>query len=972
MTQSDFALGPDDNLADLGGDVARYNQNIAAIRLVKTIEQESRGATSEEQTVLSRYTGWGSTPVLKQAFPAKFTWQDAHSAPLSAELQDLQLSETEISSMRASSLNAHYTAIPVVRAIWEALLHLGIGKLNAIRMLEPSAGIGHFYSAMPRDLYPKSQRVAVELDTLTASILKALHPQTRVYNSGFECTALPSNYFDLAISNIPFGNYPVNDPQMRDRFVKHSIHDYFFAKAVTLVRPGGIIVFITSRFTLDKKDGRVREWLAERCDLLGSVRLPSTAFLKNGGTEVVTDILFLRKKGSTQFAGVPDWTQVDTMMFKNSYDQPTQVYINQIYITHPEWMLGIPALERGMYSEQDFTLKPDGRDLYQSIVETLLAILPQDAITQVEPASLPTMAVERKSLFEMPGDASPEQRQRIVSLQRIYEGAKGLLCAEIEGAPAEGVARLRQRLNDDYTDHLAQYGCLNHPANVKLIKDNPVLPFLKALEVGYDPLTKTAQPAVLFRRSTVRGQVQAHGWVDMDPIQRAHEALLVSLDHSGKPDLAYIQKLTEDTREGVIRKLHGLIYETPQGTWETAQEYLSGDVLQKLRQAQAAAALDQRFETNVLALKEVQPVPLTSGEVTARMGASWIPEDVIQRFLESIVPGFEGKTNYLPALSTWTIEVDKHDKWRLSSTAMTQTWGTNRRDALEIAEDALNMKQPVIYDQVDDDHRVVNQTATVAAQAKVAEMKEHFARWVWQDVDRTQRLLAIYNETFNCLRARRYNGTHLSLPGLNTDIELRPHQKDAIWRAIQSRSTLLGHVVGAGKTLICICAMMELKRLGLAHKAIVVVPNHLTEQWQKETLHAYPNANVLCAGKDDLSKAKRGEFMSRIATNTWDLIIVPMSSFKLLPVSPKTLRQFIAEELRRLEDTLYEMNESGASKCRASGIKVNSGAAHCEHIPARRNIIGGVNVTDVKVYQQRSLARARVFARSGNAVWCQL
>jgi N12 class adenine-specific DNA methylase len=929
LPEQDFLFDLSDDLADLGGPERRYRHNLTALQLLRRLDAEQRPATRDEQRALSHYTGWGDSQVLKLAFPPRARWQDASNAPASDEIAALDLSDDEIRSLRASSLNAHYTALLVVRAIWQALEHLGLGKLDTIRCLEPSVGIGHFFSAMPRELHAKSQRVAVELDALTAGILKHLQPNTRVYAAGFEEVALPNNYFDLVVSNVPFGDYPVSDPAVKDKFLRASIHNYFICRAVSLLQPGGFAAIVTSRYTADQTDDRVRRWLLERADLLGTVRLPETAFARNAGTEVVTDVIFLRKRDGEESRGVKGWIELGTLALPDHFGRETPVPINQVFVDHPEWMLGTPALSSGMYRDDEFTVQSDGRDLGTAMTEVLLSILPADivdATTESEDrADLPAETISARTLFVLPGDANFEQRERVAGTQTIYETAKHLLASEIADAPAADIAAQRARLNEVYDRFSARFGCLNGPSNLKALKDSPALPFLKALEVNFDPLTNSANKADLFTHSTVRAKARMLATDgDADPIQRAHEALLLSLDRYGAPDLDYIARLIGDTREGAIKKLAGRIFRTPVGDWQTAEEYLSGDVRAKLRQTEAAAALDPQFKRNVDALRAVQPEPLGPGEITARLGAGWIPADVVEQFLRDTLARFDGRVTYVLALAQWTIEISKSQRWALDRVELSQRWGTPRRDALELVEDALNLRQPLIFDIVDEgrqERRILNQTETVAIQAKLAEIKDHFASWVWQDGERSQRLCAIYNDQYNHLRPRRYDGSHLSLPGLNAAIQLRPHQKDAIWRAVQSKATLLGHVVGAGKTLIGVCATMELKRLGLAHKALVAVPNHLTEQWLHEALHAYPNANVLCASKDDLSKARRGEFLSRVATNAWDLVIVPHSSFKLLPVNPQTKAAFLRRELAQLEDYLYELKQEGRSTRTAKEIE---------------------------------------------------
>ena len=894
-----FLFPPDESLV-LGGDKAKFDANVQAIQLARTIVD--RPATPDEQQVLSHYTGWGSTPVLNYAFPdtryrGNVRWNDA-----SPEIAALHLSDVEIRSMRASSLNAHYTELGVIRAMWKVLAHLGIGKIGPAKILEPSAGIGHFFSAMPHDLAATSKLVGIELDKLTYDILKLLHPEAVLHNCGFEATQLPGAYFDVAMSNIPFGDYPVVDVAMKSTYLKAAIHDYFFAKAIETVRPGGIVMFITSRYTMDKTDPRLREWIAERADLLGMVRLPDDAFMKNAGTKVVTDIIVLRKKNEQACVGQTDWTATTRVKMDNrNGDGFSLITLNQAYAQHPEWVLGTPVLQHGMYGDDAYTVHGDGRDLEQTIADVLISIVPQDIMVDTPHTEVVPVKIIRP-MFYVPDSAPAEYKFRTAALQRVYDTAKELLTADIDEKIGEA-AELRLNLNREYDSFVVAYGCINSPANVKFFTGNPALPFLRALESNYDPLAKGSDKATLFQRSTVRGNLAAQGWAQMAPVERAQEALITSLDKRGKVDIRFMAKISGDTSKGVTAKLAGRIFKEPTGDWVTASEYLSGNVVKKLADARNIAAIEpETYSANVAELMKIQPAPLGSGDVIVRMGAPWIPATVINDFLKSIIQGYDGTVTHVPSLAEWHIRCNRHS-YALNENDLIVVWGSERMDAIELAECILNMKQPVVYDTVDE-KQVINQTATVVAQAQAAKMKDRFATWAWQDSDRSKLLCAIYNQKFNCLRPRTYDGIHLTLRGLNNDIILRKHQLDAIWRAMQSKAVLLGHVVGAGKTLCMVCAAMELLRIGLVHKGLVVVPNHLTEQWAAEILRAYPNANILVASRDDMAKLKRGEFMSKIATNSWDIVVMPMSQFRMLPMSVQAQIDYVEGEMKRLEEAL--------------------------------------------------------------------
>ncbi len=915
---------------DLGGPTAKYEGNLAAIRLLKEIELAGRAATPEEQAILARYVGWGDSALLRIEYNTR--WDDPNN------LRNI-LAEEEWDSAKGSTLNAHYTALPVVRAMWNGLLKLGFGNLPKVRVLDPSAGVGHFKSVMPAALRDQTDGmnatswVEIELDSITARILKLLHPDSKVHALGFEEVNLPGGWFDLAISNAPFGDYAIVDRNIKDARLRACIHDYFFVRTASLLRPGGILAYITSRFTLDKKDAYVRRYLAQQMDLLAAVRLPNTAFKQNAGTEVVTDILIMQKRqavtdimpslrslrSSGQASGQA-WVEVAPITLEGRYGSDEQVNINKIFVEHPDWTLGTPSLAGTMYAGDQYTVEGDGRDVAQAIEELLLEILPENVVVcgeqpdvEPNPEAAPTVFYCGAVSPDTCTCASAGKQARVDALKVIYETAKTLLYKETHGAPLMGIALLRERLNQAYDRFTERYGPISGATNVSLLKDIPALPFLKALEDRYDPLTNSAGKAAIFFRSTVR---QANMTVEVKSVQ---DALLLCLDRIGSVDLEYIARLAGQSLEDAAGQLRGQIYKSPDGRWQTADEYLSGNILAKLREAEAAAELDPAFTENVQALQEAMPQPLKPGEIRASLGAGWIGTDVVGSFLQYLLPGGGYTVSYVPDLARWAL--DKKYKWGVPSGLLCQRWGTSRRDAFQLVDDALNAHTPVVYDEIRDGgetRRAINRMETVAAQAKLFEIKAKFEEWVWQDEERAAHLAQIYNERFNCVSPRRFDGSHLTLPGLNADITLRQCQMDAVWRILQSPATLLAHEVGMGKTLACLAAVMEAKRLGLSRKAMVVVPNHLTAQWRDQALWAYPNANILCAGSDDLSKARRGEFLSRIATGDWDLVIVPMSSFKLLPVGSEILKEFFQREIDRLENHLWELKkERGKSEVRA-------------------------------------------------------
>jgi N12 class adenine-specific DNA methylase len=893
----DFRFASADDLAGLGGPVSRFNQNVAAIKLLKSLEAEGRARgdlTPDEQRTLARYSGWGDSNALNRLF-----LYGAHPGlPIHPELDGI-LTGDEREKIAASALNAHYTALPIIGAIYEALDHLGVGALSSLRVLEPAAGIGHFFGVMPTLLAAKAERVAVELDSITARILQYLYPNAKVFNQGFEETALPDDYFDLALGNAPFGNLPIHDPRIKQRHLKAAIHDYFFVRSLRLVKPGGIVAFISSRYTLDKASSRVRRHIAEHAELLAAARLPESAFRKNAGTEVVTDVLILRKKFKP--GGVDEklsWIETDAFPSEMDYRVP----VNRLYTERPDLMLGVPGCSRGMYNDCEFTLKPDGRDLAEALRDSLISQLPSQAISPVE-SSQPSLLIgasgekEKDSAINL-DRLSGVSRQRAASLLDIFTAAKQAIKLQLLDAGDEMIAEAQRELNDLYLRFTARFGHINSKQNLKdLHRRSPVVPFLKALE---EPAGNGRwRRAAIFSSRTIRPLKNS------SRISSAKDALLYCLNECGKVDLDRIAAVTGQTKDAAADALRGLIYETPSGAWATADEYLSGNVVEKLRVAQAAATLDPRFQENVEALKAVQPAPLGPEEIAARLGAGWIPPEVVRDFIREIVPQFEGQVKYVEHLGLWKIEGANF--WARNSIEATQTWGTARMNAIDLVEDGLNLRQPMIYDEVEEPagtRRVLNDTETVAAQAKLAEIKLKFVEFVWSDEERTRELCTIYNERYNCLRERRYDGSHLQLPRMNSSIVLRSHQKSGVARILSSKATLLGHCVGAGKTYLMIAAAMELKRLGLCHKTMAVVPNHLPAQWEAEARRLYPDINVLAPTKEELSASQRGELMSRISTGDHDLVIVPHSGFKSLPTAPETIAHYIQRELDTLEDYL--------------------------------------------------------------------
>lgn len=924
---SDFAFAPTETLADLGTSAVKYNRNIAALRVLKELEAVTRAATRHEQEILARYTGWGDGEVLRRAFP--HGPQHAHLQP-AAELNEL-LTADEIAALRASSLNAHYTSLPVIRAIYAGLLHLGLQHAprpagQRLQVLEPAAGVGHFIGAMPPELREQCRWAAVELDPLSARITKLLYPATQVYAEGFEAANLPPNWFDVVISNVPFGNYRVCDPTLREGYLRACIHDYFFAKALRVTRPGGVIAFITSRYTLDKQDTRLRAWLATHAELLAAVRLPDNAFTANAGTQVVTDLLILRKRLQPDPAAAAqvDWLEACDATILHEGGTPTCVTLN-LLMHNSELVLGQPVIARhGMYGRNQFTVRPDGRDLPQSLTEALAKQLPanlwgtataspqkvaaaKNAPAQpVAPLLDPLEQAAQQELAGVKSAPAGFAQARAVLALELYRAAKRVIQVQVENLGDNELTTAHGTLNRLYDRFRARYGYLNSKPNLAAFRpDNGMLAFLRALEEPA-PGGGFWRKTPFFSQRTVRPlQVQSDA-----AHLNAQEALLLCLNERGRVDVPRLAELCRRAPEAVREELRGLIFQQPGGggEWLTKDEYLAGNIQAKLTVAEAAALLDESFTENVVALRAALPAPLGAGEITARLGAAWLPESVVTAFARSLVPAYTGEMRYLAPTAQWVVEPPA---WEAQfSVEATQRWGTSRLNALELLDDALNLRRTVVYDQLDENNRVVNQTETVAAQAKLQEIKEKFQDWVWQDERREKELCRLYNEQFNNYRERRYDGSHLTLPGASTAIELRPHQKDAVWRILQSRTTLIGHCVGAGKTLLAIAAVAELRRLGLARKSVIVVPKHVVTQWAAEAQRLYPGLKMLTTDAKDFTKQTRGATLSRVATGDWDLVIVPQPSFKLLPVQPDTINGFIQAEIARLRDYIAELQDT--------------------------------------------------------------
>jgi N12 class adenine-specific DNA methylase/phospholipid N-methyltransferase len=861
------------------------------------VEAEGRPATPEEKAALVRYVGWGAMP---QVFdPRNYEWRSAR-----AEVEQL-LTPEELEAARASTLNAHYTSPTVVRAMYRALEQFGFERG---RILEPACGIGHFIGLMPEAMHRHSTITGVEIDPITARIAKALYPDSDIRTQGFENAKLADGFFDVAISNVPFGDYPVHDPSLNA--YRFPIHDYFFAKALEKVRPGGLIMFITSRGTMDKLDSTLREYLAPKAELLGAIRLPNTAFKQNAGTEVTTDIIMLRKLQPGETPRGPAWREVQDFTNHNWEKIP----INEYFVERPHLMLGHLQLTGRMYRDNEPTLEPDGRVLgdalgaavpelpggiYRAQRVELVESAPEQTIPApdvVKPNAFcihdGIVCIREENVLRPLSDLPSETRSRIRGMIQVRDAVRDCLRAQMDGSPEERIVETRQQLNIAYDRFAARFGPLNLRANQRAFDGDPDLPLLLSLE-NYNDETKRATKATIFTERTI------HHRQPVESVGTPKEALLVSLNECGGVDLDRMAGLLNKPVEEFLPDLKGLIFRNPQtNEWETDDQYLSGNVREKLAVADAAALTDPRFAENVEALKSVQPADLAATEIDVRLGSAWFPPDDAKDFtnrLLNIPSGVE--VGHVHALGTWHINANWDAK---SATANTTDWGTDRYTALELIEDALNLKTPTVYDTVDD-KPVVNAQATEAAREKQERIKERFKEWVWSDDARRERLCRLYNDAFNHTRVRTFNGDHLTLPGASGAIQLHGHQKAGVWRILQTPNTLLAHVVGAGKTFTMVAAAMELKRLGLARKPMFSVPNHMLGQFSTELLTLYPGANILVAGKEDFESQNRKKLFSRIATGNWDAVIVTHSGFERIPLARETQERFFEEQLHELE-----------------------------------------------------------------------
>lgn len=896
----------------------KYQANIQAIKLLKDLEAQGLQATPDQQAVLVKYSGWGGMPQVFDSYNPKFKKKFNEVKAL--------LTEAEYESVRASTPNAHFTSKEVIRAIYA---YLEMAGFAGGRVLEPSAGVGNFLGLMPQNIMAASKITAVELDSISGRIAKQLYYDADVRVAGFETLGFPANFFDLAVGNVPFGDYKLHDPEL-NRF-NFSIHDYFFAKATNVVAPGGAVVFITSHFMLDKTNSRLRSYINERADFCGAIRLPNTAFKETASTEVTADIVVLKKRGPGEPPADNPWTQVLEQDFRGK-----SYYLNEYFVKHPEMMLGKVAMEKAMYGADQFTLRADGRDLGPALQEAfgrLPALSLKPTIVRSEPVSLKPHAGNLESLkpggltvvegkaYQRLGneliEAAGVSPARVEAMIRVRKAVHTLLANQAKPETGEvQIKRDQAILADAYGLFVKEFGWFSDRANERAFRVDPDYPLLLSLET-FDKVTKTFKKADAFFKRVIEPVKR------IEKAESSQDALNIALSELGRVDFGRLGSLTGKKDKEIQQELKGLIFNDPGKGWITAEEYLSGEVKKKLVLAQSAAQADPAFKENVEALDAVQPEALTPGEIEVRLGATWLEPKYIEDFINELVEVEDAVTvSYSPLTATWDVEKKRYSRWHLEeSVANTSTWGTERIDAVDLAELALNGKAPALKDKIDEKTLVVNREATEAAREKQFQIKQKFSRWVWQgneekSVNRIKDLVTTYNDRFNNIRPRSFNGSHLMLPGMNPAIELLPHQKDAIWRMLQSPNTLLAHVVGAGKTYAMIAAGMEMRRIGLRKKPMYVVPNHLAAQWAGAFIELYPDANILITRKEDFESRNRRVLISKIATGDWDGVIVAHSSFGKIPMSEGAIHSFLREQIVEFEDSIRALSEEQGKRAR--------------------------------------------------------
>ena len=892
-----------DNDLGAGGPKAKYKANMEAIHLLQTLEKEERLATPEEQEILSRYVGWGGIP---QAFEENnSSWANEY-----LELKNT-LSSEEYSAARASTLNAFYTSPTVIRSMYEALENMGLKQGN---ILEPSCGVGNFMGLLPESM-GKANMYGVELDPVSGRIAKQLYQKNKIAVQGFEETSYPDSFFDCVIGNVPFGAYQVSDR----RYDRHHfmIHDYFIAKSLDLVRPGGVVAVVTSSGTMDKQNPAVRQYIANRAELLGAIRLPNNAFQRNANTSVVSDILFFQKRDRASIEE-PEWL--------NLKETPEGYSVNAYFAEHPEMVLGDFTTESTQYGKQEVTVKPkEGitleeqlKEAVQNIHGTITELELSDTELEEDVVSIPadpdvknfSFTVVNEEVYyrensvmnrmELPAMTA----ERVKGMVKIRDVTNELIRCQMEEGSDEQITKLQGKLNEEYDTFTAKYGLLSSNANKRAFSQDSSYCLLTSLEF-LDDKGELKRKADIFTKRTIR---RAETVTSVDT---ASEALAVCIGERAGVDLSYMAQLSGKTEEELTEELAGVIFKNPIGEkWEPSDEYLSGNVREKLQIAKQFAEDHPEYQVNVQYLEQVQPKDLDASEIEARLGATWISEDYITRFMAETFHtpryyvGSKVKVQYAEVTGQWNVMGKNVDSY--GNALVTSTYGTQRANAYRLLEDALNLRDTKIYDTVQDadgEHRELNRKETMLAQQKQELIKEEFKEWIFKDLHRREDLCKIYNERFNSIRPREYDGSHIQFVGMNPEITLMPHQKNAVAHVLYGNNTLLAHCVGAGKTFQMIAAGMESKRLGLSQKNLYVVPNHLTEQWGSDFLRLYPGANILVATKKDFEPANRKRFCSRIATGDYDAVIIGHTQFEKIPLSRE-------RQIAMLEDQIADITFS--------------------------------------------------------------
>jgi N12 class adenine-specific DNA methylase len=906
---SNFRI-PQDFPPAQGGTKTKARKNLEAIALLKTIEA-GRSASAEEQIVLAQYVGWGGIPQIFNPTPDP-DWKD-----LAAQIKEL-LEPDEYNSAFESVLNAHFTSYEVIREIYQGLEHLGFTEGQ---ILEPAMGVGNFLGLMPAEMERRSQVTGIELDCITGRIAQQLYPEHQVYVQGFEKARLPKDYFDLALSNVPFGDYRINDPEYNDLNLK--VHNYFLARSLDRVRPGGMVCFITSTGTMQSKSNKgFRVWMAERANLVGAMRLPGNAFKTNAGTEVTTDLIVLQKLGPRVQPSHEPW--IDTVGVGIRDAEGQELETNEYYARHPERMLGMPCddklhpgrlalqgqgntIERMRETFIQFPSNIYQAREYRSEVSDIVrvAVPPNSEIKNYGFLAQGEQLWQRRDDFLYPSDLKGRTAERILGMLEIRDAVHQVFDVQIRGGTDAELAQTQQKLNQVYDAFVEKHGYLSSTANARAFRTDPDAQLLLALEIENN-VTKDIAKADVFSRRTVRPRVIKAS------AETPQEALLTSLNEYGRVVPGYMAQLLSRPEAEVINELQSqaLIYLDPTSAqWQTQDEYLAGNVREKLKQAQTAAEGNEQFQGNVAALEAVQPRDLGPGEIEVRLGAPWVPTETIAHFANHLLELAPAdnliSVGHSPKLAAWAVTASS----KTANNALnTSTYGTPKLTALELIEATLNLRDAAVYVKDPDGNMKLDQEATLASRMKQQQIQDKFKSWIWQDFDRAEQLCRIYNDRFNGKVIREFRNPNLEMPGSSPAVELRPHQKDAVWRTLQSDSTLLAHVVGSGKTFTMVAGAIEMRRLGIAQKPMIVVPNHMLGQFTKELYQLYPNAKVLAPSETETKASNRRELMARISTGDWDAVVVTHSAFTRLPISKSQVIQFYKTQLDEL-DTLMGDDE---------------------------------------------------------------